>query len=179
MCGCGEHFLCCTRGDILLYEVAEGACDTFFVDNRPYADTIPLYKDGPGSSTVEPVDPNQIVAVLQVDVLSIFEYIGKEIGYKLSQTSSGNTPIIKRLVKSDTFQESVAVTLTESGTYMLELTHPDWDYTIVGTFEYMGGENAVINTEATVPSARKIMRDGQLLIRKGDKIYTLTGVQIQ
>ena len=181
MCGCGEHFLCCTRGDILLYEVAEGACDTFFVDNRPYADTIPLFiKDGPGSSTVEPVDPNQIVAVLQMDVLSIFEHIGKEIGYKLTQTSSSsNTPANKRLVKSDTFQESVAVTLTESGTYMLELTHPDWNYTIVGTFEYMGGENAVINTEVTVPSARKILRDGQLLIRKGDKIYTLTGVQIQ
>lgn len=179
-CGCSDYFQCCTCGDELLYEVETGACDTFFIKDDTPRDTIPLYKDGPGSSTVQPVDPNEIVATLQHDVLSIFEHIGKEIGYKLTQTSSSsNAPAGKRLVKSDTFHESVAVTLTESGTYMLELTHPDWDYTIVGTFEYMGGENAVINTEATEPSARKIMRDGQLLIRKGEKIYTLTGVQIQ
>lgn len=184
----GLYTLCAedSEGNILYsfdtdYLGVHNNCPDFtLITNTPPSDTIPLFiKDGPGSSTVEPVDPNQIVAVLQMDVLSIFEYIGKEIGYKLSQTSSGNTPIIKRLVKSDTFHESVAVTLTENGTYLLELTHPDWNYTIVGTFEYMGGENAVINTEATVPSARKILRDGQLLIRKGDKICTLTGIQIQ
>lgn len=153
----------------------------YYDGNVPQTDTIPLFiKDGPGSSTVEPVDPNQIVAVLQMDVLSIYEYIGKEIGYKLSQTSSSsNAPVGKRLVKSDTFQKSVAVTLTESGTYLLELTHPDWDYSIVGTFEYREEKDAVINAEAAHPSAQKMLRDGQLLIRKGDKIYTLTGVQIQ
>ena len=178
-CGKGDHFLCCTRGDILLYEVAEGACDTFFVDNRPYADTIPLFKDGPGSSTVQPVDPNQIVAVLQMDVLSIFEYIGKEIGYKLTVLSSSeNASASRRMVKSDTFEQSVSVSLAESGTYMLELTNPDWDYTIVGTFEY-NIPHGIEPVETSVPAAQKILRNGQLLIRKGDKIYTLTGVQIQ
>jgi len=178
-CGCGEHFLCCTRGDILLYEVAEGACDTFFVDNRPYADTIPLFKDGPGSSTVQPVDPNQIVAVLQMDVLSIFEHIGKEIGYKLTVLSSSeNASASRRMVKSDTFEQSVSVSLAESGTYMLELTNPDWDYTIVGTFEY-NSPHGIEPVETSVPAAQKILQNGQLLIRKGEKIYTLTGVQIQ
>lgn len=178
-CGKGDHFLCCTRGDILLYEVAEGACDTFFVDNRPYADTIPLFKDGPGSSTVQPVDPNQIVAVLQMDVLSIFEHIGKEIGYKLTVLSSSeNASASRRMVKSDTFEQSVSVSLAESGTYMLELTNPDWDYTIVGTFEY-NSPHGIEPVETSVPAAQKILQNGQLLIRKGEKIYTLTGVQIQ
>ena len=82
------------------------------------------------------------------------------------------------MVKSDTFEQSVSVSLAESGTYMLELTNPDWDYTIVGTFEY-NIPHGIEPVETSVPAAQKILRNGQLLIRKGDKIYTLTGVQIQ
>ncbi len=82
------------------------------------------------------------------------------------------------MVKSDTFEQSVSVSLAESGTYMLELTNPDWDYTIVGTFEY-NSPHGIEPVETSVPAAQKILQNGQLLIRKGEKIYTLTGVQIQ
>ena len=143
-------------------------------------DTLPLYiRDGAGTSTVEPVDPNQIVATLVGDMLSIYEYIGAEIGYKVSKASPGNNmPARKRKMADDTFSESVSIQLKESGLYTLELTNPEWGYTIVGTFEY-GGMQGIEPVETVVPAAQKILRDGQLLIRKGDKTYTITGTEIR
>jgi hypothetical protein len=149
----------------------------------PYStptDTIPLYiKDGPGTSTVEPVDPNQIVATLVGDMLSIYEYIGAEIGYKLTKAPTGNNmPARGRKMADDTFSESVSIQLTERGLYTLELTNPEWGYTIVGTFEY-DGTQGIEPVETVVPAAQKILRDGQLLIRKGDRIYTVQGIEIR
>ena len=149
----------------------------------PYStptDTIPLYiKDGPGTSTVEPVDPNQIVATLVGDMLSIYEYIGAEIGYKVSKAPTGNNmPARGKEMADDTFSESVSIHLTESGLYTLELTNPEWDYTIVGTFEY-GGMQGIEPAETGVPAAQKILRNGQLLIQKGDRIYTVQGIEIR
>lgn len=149
----------------------------------PYStptDTIPLYiKDGPGTSTVEPVDPNQIVATLVGDMLSIYEYIGAEIGYKVSKASPGNNmPARGKEMADDTFSESVSIQLKERGLYTLELTNPEWGYTIVGTFEY-GGMQGIEPAETVVPAAQKILRNGQLLIQKGDRIYTVQGIEIR
>jgi hypothetical protein len=142
-------------------------------------DTLPLYiRDGAGTSTVEPVDPNQIVATLVGDMLSIYEYIGAEIGYKVSKASPGNNmPARKRKMADDTFSESVSIQLKESGLYTLELTNPEWGYTIVGTFEY-DGMQGIEPVETVVPAAQKILRDGQLLIRKGDRTYTVQGIEL-
>ena len=143
-------------------------------------DTLPLYiKDGAGTSTVEPVDPNQIVATLVGDMLSIYEYIGAEIGYKVSKASPGNNmPARGKEMADDTFSESVSIQLKESGLYTLELTNPEWGYTIVGTFEY-DGMQGIEPVETGVPAAQKTLRNGQLFIRKGDRMYTVQGIEIR
>ncbi|MBO7455108.1 MAG: hypothetical protein J6T76_01770, partial [Paludibacteraceae bacterium] len=60
--------------------------------------------------------------------------------------------------------------------YRLDLTNPEWGYGIYGTFDY--GKSAI---EPVVPEAAavKILRNGQLLIRQGDRIFTPTGMQIE
>ncbi len=78
----------------------------------------------------------------------------------------------------DTFSESVSIQLTERGLYTLELTNPEWGYTIVGTFEY-DGIQGIEPVETGVPAAQKILRNGQLLIQKGDRIYTVQGIEIR
>ncbi len=143
-------------------------------------DTIPLFiKDGPGSSTVEPVDPNLIYATLSKDILSIYVLRDLEINMVLYKTPSANhAPAVKRTIKATTFTDSISTTLTESGTYTLELTNPAWDYTIVGTFDYQLPQ-AIENTSANTPSATKILKDGRLFLRYKGQMYNVQGQQVQ
>ena len=147
------------------------------------SDTIPLYiKDGPGSSTVEPVDPNEIIAKLILDELQMKEYLHTVIDYNLTKAPAANSsPAVKHVnpvVAADSFTDSETVTLTESGRYFLEMSHPDWDYTIVGTFVYnaLQGLETIENSQS---ACTKELREGQLLIRQGEQLYTPTGVRIQ
>ena len=147
------------------------------------ADTIPLYiKDGPGSSTVEPVDPNEIIAKLIHDELQMKEYLHTIIDYNLTKAPAANSsPAVKHVnpvVAADSFTDSETVTLTESGRYFLEMSHPDWDYTIVGTFVYnaLQGLETIENSQS---ACTKELREGQLLIRQGEQLYTPTGIRIQ
>ena len=78
---------------------------------------------------------------------------------------------------SDSFRESVTIPLVEGGTYELELTNPEWNYSIVGTFKYM--PTGVEDTPATVAPVQKVLINGRLLIKHGNKVYTLTGVQVE
>ena len=148
-------------------------------DSTP-TDTIPLFiKDGPGSSTVEPVDPNLIYATLSKDILSIYVLRDLEINMVLYKAPSANhAPAVKRAIKATTFTDSISTTLTESGTYTLELTNPAWDYTIVGTFDYQLPQ-AVENTPANTPSATKILKDGRLFLRYKGQMYNVQGQQVQ
>ena len=143
-------------------------------------DTIPLFiKDGPGSSTVEPVDPNLVYAILSKDILSIYAKKDLEINMILYKVPSANhAPALKRAIKATTFTDSISTTLTESGTYTLELTNPAWDYTIVGTFDYQLPQ-AVDNTPTDMPEATKILKDGQLIFLYQGKIYNVQGQQLQ
>lgn len=147
------------------------------------SDTIPLYiKDGPGTSTVEPVDPNEIIAKLNLDELQIKEYLHTIIDYNLTKAPAANSsPAVKHVnpvVAADSFTDSETVTLTESGRYFLEMSHPDWDYTIVGTFVYnaLQGLETIENSQS---ACTKELREGQLLIRQGEQLYTPTGIRIQ
>lgn len=151
-------------------------------DSTP-SDTIPLYiKDGPGSSTVEPVDPNEIIAKLILDELQMKEYLHTIIDYNLTKAPAANSsPAVKHVnpvVAADSFTDSETVTLTESGRYFLEMSHPDWDYTIVGTFVYNAwqGLETIENSQS---ACTKELREGQLLIRQGEQLYTPTGIRIQ
>ena len=147
------------------------------------SDTIPLYiKDGPGSSTIEPVDPNEIIAQLIHDELQMKEYLHTIIDYNLTKAPAANSsPAVKHVnpvVAADSFTDSETVTLTESGRYFLEMSHPDWDYTIVGTFVY-NARQGLETIENSQSACTKELREGQLLIRQGEHLYTPTGIRIQ
>ncbi len=147
------------------------------------SDTIPLYiKDGPGSSTIEPVDPNEIIAQLIHDELQMKEYLHTIIDYNLTKAPAANSsPAVKHVnpvVAADSFTDSETVTLTESGRYFLEMSHPDWDYTIVGTFVY-NARQGLETIENSQSACTKELREGQLLIRQGEQLYTPTGIRIQ
>ena len=179
-CGCGDHFQCCTRGDVLLYEVSKGACDTFFVNNDTIpSDTIPLFiKDGPGTSTIDPVDPNLIYALLQGELLTIKDFSGAEIFCTLVNTTiPSNSPHHVRL-QAQPFRDSLSVEITDAGLYEINLTSEAWNYSIYGSFIYGIKEGISLSTPEQ-PSAQKFVRNGQILIRRGDKTYTLTGQEIK
>ena len=159
----------------------------------PYAapsDTIPLYTftgDDPGSSTVDPVDPNQVVVTLKGDELTIKESSGETILYRLTNTSSDAASAPYRVPQAQTpqsFQNEINITLTEEGTYSLILTNPDWGYGIYGTFSYPNRKDAIDNTPSPSKEnqgkvSKLILSDGQILILRGEKIYTIQGQRVK
>ena len=177
----GTYTLLCAYKDYRQVYVSE-ASKTFgcwYDSNEQTADTIKLYRhvnDGPGSSTVDPVDPNQIVVILQQDLLIMREYMGDEIQYTLQKSLAANAPANAKLVQTNTFRGTASIQLTEDGKYRLDLTNPNWDYSIYGEFDY--GKSSIEPVIHDAP-ATKVIRNGQLLILKGDKLYTPTGVQVE
>ena len=141
-------------------------------------DTIPLYTgDDPGSSTVDPVDPNQVVVTLNGNELNIKESSGDEINYTLVLNKNKQAPAKEQTVQDNSFVHSVSIELTESGYYTLQLTNPNWDSSLVGHFQYIN--TAIEEVQGDEKCNTKILRDGQLLIRVGERLYTPTGIQIQ
>lgn len=153
-------------------------CEYNYDPHEIPTDTIPLFaQDDPGSSTVDPVDPNQVVATLQGDQLTIHEKTGVDVTYSLHHNAPAQTPSQHRAPQSDTFRNEVTIQITESGEYLLQLTNPSWGYTIVGRFTYVAEGIELTNDQ--LPMTIKVIKDGRLLIRRGEKIYTVTGQQIQ
>ena len=149
----------------------------------PTTDTIPVYSytgDDPGSSTVDPVDPNQVVVTLKGDELTVKEMSGEEITLELSLTDNRNQmPALNHIPETETFRNEVTITLTEEGIYTLELTNPSWGYHIYGTFNYPQRKDAIDQNIVPQPAAEKIIRNGQLLIRKGEKVFTVQGQEVK
>lgn len=175
--------LCAYKNGEQVYTSTMGAEYGCEHDQRPEpTDTIPLFSyigDDPGSSTVDPVDPNQVVVTLKGDVLTVKETSGEEITLELSLTDNRNQmPALKRIPETETFRNEVTITLTEEGIYTLVLTNPSWGYHIYGTFDYPQRKDAIDQDIAPTPGAEKIIRNGQLLIRKGEKVYTVQGTAI-
>ena len=155
-------------------------------------DTIPMQveaNDGPEGSTVDPIDPNQVVVTIQGNELTISEHVGEELTYTLLKHAPGNAPARHNLSEpsnapmqhfaplEDTFRESVSLQLTEDGTYTLRISSPAWNYSLTATFTYI--HSALPSTRADASAApRKILRDGQLLIRQGERLFTPTGMQV-
>jgi hypothetical protein len=182
-CSCGQVLLCAYKNGEQVYVSKMGeqyGCEYNYNPDSTPSDTIPLFiKDGPGSSTVEPVDPNLIYATLTKDVLSVYAKEKTEISFVLYKAPKTNqVPATKRTMKSASFTGSLSTTLTESGTYTMELTSPAWGYTVFGTFEYQVPQ-AVENTPADTPSATKILKDGQLIFLYEGKMYNVQGQQVQ
>ena len=142
-----------------------------------HVDTIPLYAgDDPGSSTVDPVDPNQVVVTLKGDELSIHENMGVDITYTLQHNSPAQAPSQSRAPQSDTYRDEVTIQITASGEYLLQLTNPSWDYTIFGRFYYspQGIWNVVLTEQA-----QKVVVDGVIYIVRDNKMYNLQGAQVR
>ena len=180
-CSCGQVLLCAYKNGEQVYMSEMGEQYGCVYNYDPYApsDTIPLFSytgDDPGSSTVDPVDPNQVVATLQGDQLTIHENMGVDITYSLQNNAPAQTPSQHRAPQSDTFRNEVIVQITESGEYLLQLTNPSWNYTIFGRFTYIS-EGIERIESASAP--QKTLINGQIYILRGDKIYTITGQEVR
>ena len=138
-----------------------------------YADstmTIPItYKnvesltesaDDPGSSTVDPVDPNQAKAELTGNTLKVYE------GLEGNAQISVNNMTHPQVILQTSFDESVTLTLTDTAQYSIQLYHPSIGF-IYGTFQY------------PIDKVRKVMQNGRVLIRFGKHFYSPSGMKIQ
>ena len=175
-----EYLLCAYKEGVQVYISKYGeefGCEFNGVHTED-VDTIPLYTgDDPGSSTVDPVDPNQVVVTLNGNELNIKESSGDEINYTLVLNKNKQAPTKEQTVQANSFIHSVSIELTESGYYTLRLTNPKWTNNIVGHFQYIN--TAIEEVQGDEKCNTKILRDGQLLIRVGERLYTPTGIQIQ
>ncbi len=191
-CSCGQFVLCAYKNGEQVYTSTMGEQYGCEYNYDPFApsDTIPLYTftgDDPGSSTVDPVDPNQVVVTLKGDELTIKESSGETILYQLTNTSSDAASAPYRVPQAQTpqsFQNEINITLTEEGTYSLILTNPDWGYGIYGTFSYPNRKDAIDNTPSPSKEnqgkvSKLILSDGQILILRGEKIYTIQGQRVK
>ena len=191
-CSCGQVVLCAYKNGEQVYVSDMGEQYGCVYNYDPYApsDTIPLFSytgDDPGSSTVDPVDPNQVVVTLKGDELTIKESSGETILYQLTNTSSDPASAPYRVPQAQTpqsFQNEINITLTEEGTYSLILTNPDWGYGIYGTFSYPNRKDAIDNTPSPSKEnqgkvSKLILSDGQILILRGEKIYTIQGQRVK
>ena len=116
--------------------------------------------DDPGSSTVDPVDPNQAKAELTGNTLKVYE--GLEGNANISVYNMTHSEVVLRT----NFDESVRLTLTDTAQYSIQLFHPDLG-TVYGTFRY------------PVDNARKVMQGGRMFILFGNHFYSPGGVKIQ
>ena len=184
--GCADSkaklLLCAYKNGEQVYVSEMGkqyGCEYNYNPNETPTDTIPLFTyigDDPGSSTVDPVDPNQVVATLRGDELTIREHTGVDIAYSLQHNAPTKMPAHSQASTSDTFRDEITLQITESGEYQLLLTNPSWDYSIYGTFFYLPqGIESVHST--SVP--QKVLQNGQFYILRNEKIYTITGQKLQ
>jgi hypothetical protein len=143
------------------------ACALVYADSTV---TIPMtYKnvesltesaDDPGSSTVDPVDPNQARVELTGNTLNIYEGLEGNAHISLYNMTSPH------VVLQTFFDESVTVTLTDTAQYSILLSNPNLGV-VYGTFRY------------PVDQTRKVMQEGRLYILLGNHSYSLSGVKIQ
>ncbi len=119
--------------------------------------------DGSGSSTVNPVDPNLARAELVQNTLVVQEKYEGDV--ELTVRSENE------VVFSGLFDRTIHITLSDSTWYTLVLHKSDT--LISGQFRY-----PFLQTNPTF-RAKKLMQQGQLLIRKDNNIYTITGNKLR
>lgn len=177
---CSSHLLCAYKEGELVYTSFLGeiiGCE--YSGPGPFISTVPLFvKDGPGTSTVDPIDPNLIVAYLQNNLLIIKEFVGVEFYYALT---NGLNPLMQArgmAPQQQSFRKEVVIPLTEPGVYTIELTSPEWDYSVTGTFTYMPQGIETVSGQETVAPV-KILQNGQLFIIRSGKTFTLTGQEMK
>jgi len=116
--------------------------------------------DDPGSSTVDPIDPNQAKAELTGNTLKVYE--GLEGDAQISVYNMTNPQVVLQT----SFDESVTLTLTDTARYSIQLYHPSIGI-VYGTFRF------------PVDDARKIMLNGKMYILLDHHSYSSSGMKIQ
>ena len=119
-----------------------------------------LTADSPGSSTVEPVDPNQVKVELDGCTLSVHENVEGSVEIMISNDDLHKTLLYTR------FDDLLTVQLTDTATYSIIIRLEDMPLAY-GRFSYP----AFLN--------KKVMRNGQLYIRQGNSFYALPGTKVQ
>ncbi|MBQ4395679.1 MAG: hypothetical protein II825_10355 [Paludibacteraceae bacterium] len=180
-CSCGQLVLCAYKNGEQVYVSDMGEQYGCVYNYDPYApsDTIPLFSytgDDPGSSTVDPVDPNQVVVTLKGNELTVKEFSGVDVTYTLRHNAPAQMPSLHRAPQSDTFRDMVTLQITESGEYMLLLTNPSWGYNIFGRFNYM--PQGIISVHSS-SAPQKVLQNGQMIILRGEKKYTVMGQEVR
>lgn len=122
-----------------------------------------IIDDGSGSSTVNPVDPNLARAELVQNTLVVQENYEGDAELTV-QTAN-------EVVFSGLFDRTIQITLSDSTWYTLVLLKSDT--LISGQFKYP------VSRTDPVSRAKKLMQQGQLLIRKDNNIYTITGNKLR
>ena len=128
--------------------------------NIPCSCTITESADDTGSSTVDPVDPNQAKAELTGNTLKVYE------GLEGNAQISVNNMTHPQVVLQTSFDKSVTLILTDTAQYSIQLYHPSIGF-VYGTFRY------------PVDDARKVMMNGQMYILLDHHFYSPGGVKIQ
>ncbi len=184
--GCADSkaklLLCAYKNGEQVYTSAMGeqyGCEYNYNPNTNHTDTIPMYsRDDSGSSTVDPVDPNQIYATLTGDVLTVHNNTGAQVTFTVNNISVKNVAArVRSNVEPVSFTESISVELSEDGIYEILLTSEEWNYTVFGTVNYIRSGTDVIK-EDTTSATKKVLRGTQILIEREGKTYTLTGQEI-
>ena len=177
----GEYVLCAYKNNQQVYVSEWGekyGCEYNYDPSQP-TDTIQLYaRDDSGSSTVDPVDPNQIYATLTGNVLTVHNNTGAQVTFTLNNTSVNNVAArVRKNGQPTTFTESISVELSEDGIYEILLTSEEWNYSIFGTINYVRSATTITKEDPAL-TTKKVLRGTQILIERGDKTYTLTGQEI-
>ena len=119
-----------------------------------------MRKDDPGSSTVDPLDPNLGRAELINNTLLVQESFEGGVQIVVSNVFT------ERIVLYDIFDQSISLTITDDATYMIYMRPPGGP-DIYGYFIYPTG------------MAQKELKDGTILIRRGAEIFSPSGMKIQ
>ena len=136
--------------------------------------TIPLYfggfdsngayssilDDNPGSSTVDPVDPNLVKVELTGSTLSVYENVEGSVEIMIHNHELGKTILYTR------FEYSLTIQLTDTATYLIIMSIENLPL-VYGKFSY----------PASI--SKKEMKNGQLYIRQGNSIYALPGTKVE
>ncbi len=174
--------LCAYKNGEQVYTSAMGeqyGCEYNYNPDTTHTDTIPLYaRDDSGSSTVDPVDPNQIYATLTGNVLTVHNNTGAQVTFTMNITSVNNVAArVRTNVEPVSFTDSVSVELSEDGIYEILLASEEWNYTIFGSVNYIRSATEI--TKEETHTTKKVLRGTQILIEREGKTYTLTGQEVK
>jgi len=145
-----------------------------------HAETIPLYvtsnssidkgsiivdsatqtEDDPGSSTVDPLDPNLGTAELTDNTLVVHEYMEGNVQIAIYNYTTQQDLLATR------FDEVIEITLIEKGLYIIRMYHPEIGY-VKGSFWF------------PYNSPTKVFNQGNLFILYHDNVYSPSGIKIK